>query len=257
MALNLDDLIGSMQQVHAGDRGQGIEEMRENLRATLGQEALGPGLGQPNDIGGSRNMSSTSSGGNQRRKVRNTGGGGGGGAAAPQNSYRDETMLYQPEASTSSSTSATTRHQQGMNATMQIPGGHGQYPSTSPQYLDIQNGQYRNGHPNHNQAGPYGQSVGSTGSWNTSGSSVSGAGSSGFGWNAQAPANTPQPMSYEQGPYFIQRGHGSGGLDRVAESSASPPSHRDGVQGTNHSPRKLVNGFHPDVPPAQGMGQQW
>lgn len=202
-------------------------------------------------------MSSTSSGGNQRRKVRNTGGGGGGGAAAPQNSYRDETMLYQPEASTSSSTSATTRHQQGMNATMQIPGGHGQYPSTSPQYLDIQNGQYRNGHPNHNQAGPYGQSVGSTGSWNTSGSSVSGAGSSGFGWNAQAPANTPQPMSYEQGPYFIQRGHGSGGLDRVAESSASPPSHRDGVQGTNHSPRKLVNGFHPDVPPAQGMGQQW
>ncbi|PWN19209.1 hypothetical protein BCV69DRAFT_313956 [Microstroma glucosiphilum] len=42
MALNLDDLIGSMQSVHAGDRGQGIEEIRENLRLTLGQSAMGP-----------------------------------------------------------------------------------------------------------------------------------------------------------------------------------------------------------------------
>lgn len=31
-----------MQSVHAGDRGQGIEEIRENLRLTLGQSAMGP-----------------------------------------------------------------------------------------------------------------------------------------------------------------------------------------------------------------------
>ncbi|CEH12472.1 hypothetical protein CBOM_00451 [Ceraceosorus bombacis] len=44
MALNLDDLIGSMQNgFSAGDRGSDLVAMREELRRTLGEHALGPG----------------------------------------------------------------------------------------------------------------------------------------------------------------------------------------------------------------------
>ena len=39
MALNMDDLIGSMQHgFHAGDRGNDLNEIRESLKLSLGQQ---------------------------------------------------------------------------------------------------------------------------------------------------------------------------------------------------------------------------
>jgi hypothetical protein len=49
MALNMDDLIGSMQHgFHAGDRGNDINEIRESLKLSLGQQHPQPAAGPSN-----------------------------------------------------------------------------------------------------------------------------------------------------------------------------------------------------------------
>ncbi|CAO1636654.1 unnamed protein product [Jaminaea pallidilutea] len=275
MAVDLDDLIGSMNQVHAGDRGQGIEEMRRNLRATLGSEAMGP----PAVVGSSSRQSSL----NDRRRKTTTPRGSGGNAngyIAAGYSERDHWQEQQQQ---------QQQHQPPPSAQMQNVNGHYNGNSThwpsSRSATDSSNGYHpHHQHSQHSQHylhsppsswqnpngcnsmsgnGMMACSLGSSGSWNTgassssasasaSGSSFAGSstgGSSGFNL-VLAPANTPQ-----QTPDHHHHHHyGAGGMDMsgAAHGHDDLPygggvhEHRFDCTVSNAStPRKLVGGFNP------------
>ncbi|CAO1633190.1 unnamed protein product [Sympodiomycopsis kandeliae] len=256
MALNLDDLIGSMQHIHAGDRGQGIEEMRENLIATLGHEALG-------GTNSKRNISSSSSNSGSQRRPKFPNNRTGGEGNAPQNSYRDDDaemnfQLHQQQLQAPSSSFVDA------DTTMQaISSNRQRYSDSSNHHQHDDNSGFSNGYgdrhlsPNHLNGG--GHSVESSNSWGTNESSVSGAGSSGFGWNVQAPANTPQqPYQYHNNSHQSPQSHFSM-MNSDQENNINSPS---------NNPRRLVNGFEPqqqshhhfnqDQGQPQGQGiQRW
>ncbi|PWN26455.1 hypothetical protein BDZ90DRAFT_39218 [Jaminaea rosea] len=254
MALNLDDLIGSMQQVHAGDRGQGLEEIRENLRATLGQQALGPCHPHAGPSS-SRQISSGSANSKRRTSTPQHRSGGGSvgqdGLGWVGGSSLDDTPMQPP----------------GSYVDQDMAVGMLGYQQGSAEL----NGFHDRGNA------PRSYSSNASGGHHSNGSYQSGAGSSGFGF-AQAPANTPMQTPSDRigsSPYQQQWHQRPGGhLEAVAEDRAkmslSPnaqPQHQqqhhehhqqmfggrqqdfeEHLHGRRHdrsSPKKLVNGFEP------------
>ncbi|CAO1615207.1 unnamed protein product [Parajaminaea phylloscopi] len=278
MALNVDDIIASMQSVHAGDRGQGLEEIRENLRATLGNQAMGP-AGFPSSSAAS---SSRHASGGAYPKRRTT----------PQ--FRTPHPTTTADQSSSSTSGFTPSSYVDPDATMTASASNDATytgpspPPSSTAFPDSANrlgaGAYGNAQqwaqgPDYTSSDPsaVARSFGSAGSWN-----ASSAGSSGFGFALGAPANTPQQTPSDRGHYFASAGqppqagaglfpgqspsgaafesnqyayvnaHGGpgSGLPSVAEARSPPMGTGSSDSGTmtrtsSNSPRLLVSGFHP------------
>ncbi|KAN0060951.1 hypothetical protein ACQY0O_006685 [Thecaphora frezii] len=253
MALNLDDLIGSMQHsFHAGDRGTDLNEIRENLKLTLGQQALGPGQ---TDGGQSSRRSYSPRQWDARTH-------------APYHSSLDGDMaMLSGSVENSAWRQAWPNHSQ-----QQTNSSYGR----SPMSLSSENAGF-----NTQSSPPIG--FGGPGSLGSQGSSTS---SFGFGGFAQAPANTPQQTPVETSALArqlqaeLERARDQQGNSRIAEAderfeadwaaqqlrqsaSLSPPNqfasdaHASSPGGYSHqlsmvgigadhasvTPRKLVNGF--------------
>lgn len=284
MAVNVDDIIASMQSVHAGDRGQGLEEIRENLRATLGHQALGPASGYGSS---SASTSRQPSGGANHRKRRTT----------PQFRVPHAAPGLEASGHTQVSSSFVGDGYDGTgepDATT-ITGSHssacGQEPlstsatsssSSAPDLLgnhlqqgwSTQSGDYN--HLGNGSSDNYGtiaaRSFGSVGSWN-----ASSAGSSGFGIAIGPPANTPQQTPSDRGSHCFANAYANnssvfgmgvegihqyaltGGFDCVSEAASPSASDVHGVASDSammagalsNSPRRLVSGFNPVETPVQ------
>lgn len=273
-AITLDDLIGSMQGVHAGDRGQGLEEIRENLRRTLGPQAMGPDGG--NGIAGP-STSYASHRGTAAYSSRRRGGGVGGSSQISDTQMDGFGQSIDSDAGMASGSYDNRYYndggfgQAGPSRANQFPFGvptsrHATTPAAT------QDAAYQQPYPsNGDQSLQPNYAAGSTGMTAPSCSfqgpssyggttSSSHAGSSGFALSIHAPANTPQQTpSDRSGPMYqppSQNRFGgnsyesSGALERMDEedhmSNEGDGAHqdRDPMErvGSN-SPRKLVNGF--------------
>ncbi|EPQ28297.1 uncharacterized protein PFL1_04124 [Pseudozyma flocculosa PF-1] len=285
MALNLDDLIGSMQHgFHAGDRGNDLNEIRENLKMTLGQQALGPG------------HSDASQSSNSSRR--------------PPNARWDNRAYPPPHSSLDGDVAM-------LSGSVEAGGSRGQSGQTWQSYAQQQSGSNFGRSPmsmsndqggggsgfdarflNSQSSPPVG--FGGPGSVGSQGSSTS---SYGFGGFAQAPANTPQQTPVESSALArqlqaeLERARDQQGSNRIAEAdderaepdwtgqyqrqsaSFSPPAQfpaSDAASGGGSSsgyslqfgtggeqadrssltPRKLVNGFQPTNSNGSGVDSQ-
>lgn len=270
MAVDLDDLIGSMNQVHAGDRGQGIEEMRRNLRATLGSEAMGP----PAVVGSSSRQSSL----NDRRRKTTTPRGSGGNAngyIAAGYSERDhwqqeqqQQQQYQPPPSAQMQSvnghyTGSSAHWPSRNAMDSSNGYHPHQHQHSQHYLHSPPSSWQdpNGCNSMGSNGMMACSLGSSGSWNT-GASSSSASSSSFGGSSSAggssgfnlvlaPANTPQqtPDHHHNGAGGMATSGVAHGHDAAAAAGlpygGMHEQRFDCTVSNASTPRKLVGGFNP------------
>lgn len=266
MALNLDDLIGEMQHgLTAGDRGAEIHDIRENLLAVLGAQALGPGQGQGQGQGqamparrqtrgwvngGSGVGAGAGEYGEARLRAAN-GAGGNMGQGPGSGSGSDVPM--QLSTSINSDRAGPSAYGLGYSHAHQGQGqaqgqGQGQVYGRSPVYASYSYG--RSPIAADHNGGAQSSSVGSLGS-----SSFS---SGGFGGFAGAPANTPVERSalaahYAQLATAAQNAQGQGqgqGLAIVPEMNTGSPHSQTNQSGAgwehiDGSPRKLVSGFSP------------
>ncbi|PWN53536.1 hypothetical protein IE53DRAFT_154011 [Violaceomyces palustris] len=283
MALNLDDLIGSMQHgFHAGDKGTDINEMRENLKAALGTHALGPGA-----VGAAAGASGAGSSYVQRR----------------MNMQQPSSSRYHweqppPHSSLDAdvamlSSSMDVANAGGFGASpsnangAQQPSGRFPYQNPSTQYGRSPMSMSSAHGADHTPFGLYANGYGQAGTGGGPGSvgsigSSSNFSTASFGF-AAAPANTPQQTPVESSALAQQlqqelarAREGQSGLCTVDEAgsaqegspsarsarsqSFSPSHHQDyqydfrdhsspsAVSAAENMPRKLVNGFSPSQP---------